>query len=171
MAFTTGVTGWTNAQARSSAWSRLRLPSRLPTCTARRSGWSPTRFSRCPRAEERRPLRRRPDGPGRGPLATAPGICVGCAARSYGTGWLPRTLSCATAVAIRPLPRPTFHFPQRPDAPEPCLSTQGACSDRAHETPEHLVCRLLLEKKKIKTCVPAEEFNAAGIGVKYRLNT
>ena len=84
MAFTTGITGWTNAQARSSAWSRLRLPSRLPTCTARRIGWLPTRLSRCPRAEERRPLRRRPDGPGRGPLATAPGIYGGGAARSSG---------------------------------------------------------------------------------------
>jgi len=39
----------TNAHARSSAWSRLRLPSRLPTCTARRAGWSPMRFSTCPR--------------------------------------------------------------------------------------------------------------------------
>src|SRR5664280_3722315 len=47
----TGTTGWTNAPARSSAWSTPRMPSRLPTCTARRTDSWPTRFSRFPRAE------------------------------------------------------------------------------------------------------------------------
>src|SRR5689334_17790428 len=54
-ASTTSGTGSTRSTARSSAWWTRRTPTRRPQCTARRTGSSPTRSTRSPRAPDRWP--------------------------------------------------------------------------------------------------------------------
>src|SRR5262249_31074532 len=51
-AFTTCGTGSTRSTARSSAWSTRRTPTPRRRCTVRRTGSSPTRSTRSPRAPD-----------------------------------------------------------------------------------------------------------------------
>eukprot|EP00658_Telonema_sp_P-2_P066593 TRINITY_DN5557_c0_g1_i9.p1 TRINITY_DN5557_c0_g1~~TRINITY_DN5557_c0_g1_i9.p1 ORF type:complete len:101 (-),score=14.51 TRINITY_DN5557_c0_g1_i9:75-377(-) len=49
-----------------------------------------------------------------------------------------------------PNPNETQIIPRTSEAANPCPGPVSYTHLRAHETPEHLVCRLLLEKKKKK---------------------